>query len=65
METAAVTAQNPPEFGSTGDNRSQEGWLVRVNWQPLRQPLVPQTYFELLQPLLPERHSPWMGPLQA
>jgi hypothetical protein len=29
-----------------------------VNWQPLRQALVPQTFFELLQPLLPERHSP-------
>ncbi len=31
---------------------------MRVNWQPLRQALVPQTFFELLQPLLPERHSP-------
>ena len=58
VETAAVTAPKPPEFGSTGDNWSQEGWLVRVNWQPLRQALVPQTFFEMLQPLLPERHSP-------
>jgi putative restriction endonuclease len=58
VETAAVTAAKPPEFGATGDNWSQEGWLVRVNWQPLRQALVPQTDFELLQPLLPERHSP-------
>lgn len=58
VETAAVTAQKPPEFGSTGENWSQEGWLVRVNWQPLRQALGPQTFFELLQPLLPERHSP-------
>ena len=31
---------------------------MRVNWQPLREPLVPQTFFELLQPLLPELHSP-------
>lgn len=58
VESAAVTAPKPPEFGTTGDNWSQEGWLVRVNWQPLRQALVPQTFFELLQPLLPERHSP-------
>jgi hypothetical protein len=58
VETAAVTAPKPPEFGTAGDNWSQEGWLVRVNWQPLGQPLVPQTFFELLQPLLPERHSP-------
>ncbi len=58
VETAAVTAAKPPEFGSAGENWSQEGWLVRVNWQPLRQALVPQTFFALLQPLLPERHSP-------
>jgi hypothetical protein len=58
VESAAVTAPKPPEFGTAGDNWSQEGWLVRVNWQPLRQALVPQTFFELLQPLLPERHSP-------
>ena len=42
VETAAVTATKPAEFGSAGENWSQEGWLVRVNWQPL----------------LPERHSP-------
>jgi len=58
VEMAAITAQKPPEFGSAGDNWSQDGWLVRVNWQPLNQPLVPQTFFELLQPLLPKRHSP-------
>ncbi|MCP9889629.1 hypothetical protein KBY57_00975 [Cyanobium sp. Aljojuca 7D2] len=58
VETAAITAQKPPEFGSAGDSWSQDGWVVRVNWQPLQQPLVPQTFFELLQPLLPERHSP-------
>ncbi len=58
VETAAVTAQKPTEFGATGDNWGEEGWLVRVNWQPLRQALVPQTYFELIQPLLPELHSP-------
>ena len=58
METAALTAPKPPECGPTGDIWSQEGWLVRVNWQPLRQALVPQTFFELIQPLLTERHSP-------
>ncbi len=31
---------------------------MRVNWRLLRKPLVPHTFFELLQPLLPERHSP-------
>ena len=58
VEAAAITALKPAEFGTAGENWIQEGWLVRVNWQPLKQPLVPQTFFELLQPLLPERHSP-------
>ncbi|MCP9911311.1 HNH endonuclease [Cyanobium sp. BA20m-p-22] len=58
VQTAAVAAAKPPEFGAVGEYWGPEGWLVRVNWQPLRKPLVPQTFFELLQPLLPERHSP-------
>ena len=58
VEAPAITAPKPPEFGSAGDNWNQEGWLVRVNWGPLRQPLVPQSFFELIQPLLPQRHSP-------
>jgi len=58
VEAAAITALKPAEFRSAGENWSQEGWLVRLNWQPLKQPLVPQTFFELLQPLLPERYSP-------
>ncbi len=58
VETAASTALKPPEFGSTGNHWSPEGWLVRVNWQPLMNALIPQSFFELLQPLLPERHSP-------
>ena len=58
VEQAAVTATKPPEFGTTGDYWGAEGWLVRVNWQPLSSPLIPQAFFELLQPLLPERHSP-------
>jgi putative restriction endonuclease len=58
VEAVAITAQKPLEFGKIGENWSPEGWLVRVNWGPLRQPLVPQSFFELLQPLLPERHSP-------
>jgi putative restriction endonuclease len=58
VEAEAVSAPKPPEFGTTGDYWGAEGWLARVNWQPLSSPLVPQTFFELLQPLLPERHSP-------
>ena len=31
---------------------------MRVNWQPLHQPLVPLDHFGLIQPLQPERYSP-------
>ena len=58
VESLAETAPKPPEFGSTGEYWGDNGWLVRVNWQPLQQPLEPREHFELIQPLLPERYSP-------
>ena len=58
VESVAESAPKPPEFGSTGEYWGDNGWLVRVNWQPLQQPLVPRKHFELIQPLLPERYSP-------
>jgi len=58
VESAAETAPKPPEFGSTGEYWGDNGWLVRVNWQPLQQPLEPREHFALVQPLLPERYSP-------
>ena len=58
VDHVAITAQKPLEFGSTGEYWGAEGWLVRVNWQPLSSALVPQNFFDLLRPLLPERYSP-------
>ncbi len=58
VESTAETAPKPPEFGSTGKYWGDNGWLVRVNWQPLQKPLVPLDHFEFIQPLLPERYSP-------
>jgi len=58
VESGAETAPKPPEFGNTGEYWGDNGWLVRVNWQPLQQPLEPREHFALIQPLLPERYSP-------
>ena len=58
VESGAETAPKPPEFGSTGEYWGDDGWLVRVNWQPLQQPLVPLDHFDVIQPLVPKRHSP-------
>ena len=58
VEAEAVSAPKPPEFGKAGDAWGDDGWLVHINWGMLRQPLIPLNFFELLQPFLPERHSP-------
>ena len=58
VEAKAETAPKPLEFGNTGENWGDNGWLVRVAWQPLLKPLVPLDHFGLIQPLLPERYSP-------
>ena len=46
VEQQAVTAAKPAELGTTGDHWGAEGWLVRVNWQPLQNALVLQTFFK-------------------
>ncbi|WP_370587036.1 hypothetical protein [Synechococcus sp. WH 8101] len=58
VEAEAVSAPKPPEFGKAGDAWGDDGWLVHINWGMLSQPLVTLNFFELLQPLMPERHSP-------
>ena len=58
VESVAETAPKPPEFGSKGEYWGDDGWLVRVNWQPLQEPLMPLDHFGLIKPLLPERYSP-------
>lgn len=54
----AFTAPKPSEFGNTGSNWSQEGWLLPVYWTPLEPPVRPKTIIDTLGPLLPARYSP-------
>ena len=58
VKAGAISAPKPAEFGPAGESWNQDGWLVRVNWRLLKVPFVPQTFFGLIQPLLPNRHSP-------
>ncbi len=46
----------PRNQGGSDDLSNLQALCFRCNAG--RQALVPQTFFELLQPLLPERHSP-------
>ncbi len=51
-------ATKPEEFGNSGDNWSQLGWLVPVEWTRLDNPLRPKAHIDIIGPLLPERYSP-------
>jgi len=54
----AFTAPKPEEFGTTGSNWSDEGWLLPVFWVPVAKVVSPKAMIDLLRPLLPTRYSP-------
>ena len=54
----ARSAPKPEEFGAAGDNWSDEGWYVPVEFREIEKPLRPQVVAAALAPLLPERYSP-------
>ena len=54
----AFTAPKPEEFGRTGANWSEEGWLLPVYWTSLTPPVRPKALLGQLAPRLPKRHSP-------
>lgn len=54
----AFTAPKPAEFGITGANWSNEGWLLPVFWIPLQSPFSPKENIAKLGPLLPTKYSP-------
>lgn len=48
----------PSEFGETGDQWDRDGWLVRVDWHLLDNPLSPTAHLSEIAPLLPKKYSP-------
>ena len=48
----------PTEFGSTGEQWGNEGWLVQISWILLATPFSPKLYISRIAPLLPEKYSP-------
>ena len=48
----------PTEFGSTGEQWGNKGWLVKINWILLETPFSPKVYISRIAPLLPEKYSP-------
>ena len=58
IDTEAITSFKPKEFGNTGKNWDREGWLVKVNWLFLENPLQPKDVFNQIKDYLPSTHSP-------
>jgi putative restriction endonuclease len=54
----AEESPRPAAFGQIGNQWSAEGWLVQVNWIPLRKRLLPRENMLVLAPLLPSKYSP-------
>jgi hypothetical protein len=54
----ATASPKPSEFGGVGDNWSNEGWLVGVDFRPAPKSLRTQQHATSLAPLLPSIHSP-------
>lgn len=53
-----IEAQKPAEFGLAGDNWSDNGWLVPMEWTVLSEPLSPKAHIDRIVHLLPAKHSP-------
>jgi putative restriction endonuclease len=54
----ASPALKPEGFGVTGENWSDDGWLLPVTWQKLTNPVRPKNHIAELGPLLPSKYSP-------
>lgn len=50
--------ERPAEFGATGHQWDRAGWLVRVQWQKLLNPLLPKNHLNEIVPLLPSKYAP-------
>lgn len=48
----------PEAFGLAGENWSDTGWLVPVEWAVLERPISPKDHLAEIIPCLPAKHSP-------
>lgn len=58
IQSKAISASKPSDFGASGQNWSDEGWLVSVNWYSLERVFKPKNYIQELRPTLPSKYSP-------
>lgn len=53
-----ISADKPKEFGKAGDAWDTDGWLVKVDFSSLSNPLKPKNHIDILAPHLPQKYSP-------
>ena len=58
VTSEASPSPKPVEFGNVGEYWANEGWLVEVDFTPVRKPLRPRDHIQAIGPLLPVKHSP-------
>jgi len=58
VTASAYSSPKPAEFGSVGENWSNEGWLLDVHFVQASKPIRPRDHIEAIAPLLPAHHSP-------
>jgi putative restriction endonuclease len=58
VQEFASPAFKPDGFGQTGENWSNDGWLLPVTWQAFSEPIRPKDHISSLGPLLPRKYSP-------
>lgn len=51
-------SSSKPEFGSSGESWSSDGWLVPVRFKELGKGLRPKSQIDRLRPHLPKKYSP-------
>ncbi|MFD4840917.1 HNH endonuclease [Achromobacter sp. NPDC058515] len=54
----AISAPKPVEFGKTGNNWRDEGWLLAMVWSNVQQPFLPKACLAKVAPLLRDRYAP-------
>jgi len=56
--STGYSSPKPKVFGQAGENWSEDGWRVDVEFTYIDNPIRPKNHMQLIAPLLPEKYSP-------
>ena len=58
VSNQAIDSPRPIEFGETGNQWDNDGWLVKVDWEIISPPVKPKEHLSSIVNMLPEKYSP-------